>query len=876
MKSLLRVFAAWLAIASLRADWPATAPSGQVALTVSLDPAGTPRYRVTHHGQPVVLDSRLGFEAADKTQNLLGGFEFVGTQERSEDTSWKPVYGERAVIPDRFHERTVQLRHRATGTRLDLITRAYDEGAALRYAFPDLTAPLTLTAERTEFRFPENTSGYEEHGTEGEYARVPLPAIRQNCERPLTVAYSDGRYASLVEAALDRYPRMLLSPSPFTPGALVSALSGPATLTAPAVTPWRAFIVGDRPGDLVERNHLVLNLNPPCALADTAWIKPGKAIRETTLSTPGGKACIDFALAHGFRYILYDAGWYGAEASDASDARRVSLDPQRVGKTPNHPGLDLTEVIAYGKTRGIGVFLYVNRRALERQMDEIFPLYEKWGVAGVKFGFVNVGPQQWSTWVHDAVRQAAAHHLLVDIHDSYRPSGFTRTYPNLLTQEGVRGNEHMPTAAHNATLPFTRSPAGPADVTICVYDKRLKTTRAHQLAMAVVAYSPLQLLYWYDRPAQFDGAPELAFFDHVPTVWDDTRVLHDQIGALATLARRSGHDWFLGTITGAEPRDASIPLSFLPPGKKFSAQIYENGDAPSSSRVRTETVTSQTVLRANLPAAGGQAVRLTPLNPFFAMDNIARGGPDLAPALLSDLGYDGFGGRVPDETMLPAITARGLKFFNAYHVLDLDPAKPAPNAPLRTWLAAMRGQDTVLWLAINKVTRSDGKFYAPSALDADDYVLAQIRAIADVARAHGIRVALYPHSGFWLARVDDALRVAEKLNRPDIGVTFNLCHWLKVEGAERDPVPVLRAALPRLMFVTISGADTGDTKAMGWDRLIQPLDAGTYDLGAFVRTLRTVGYTGPVGFQGYNIKGEPRAILTRSIAAWRQFESTAR
>jgi sugar phosphate isomerase/epimerase len=258
-------------------------------------------------------------------------------------------------------------------------------------------------------------------------------------------------------------------------------------------------------------------------------------------------------------------------------------------------------------------------------------------------------------------------------------------------------------------------------------------------------------------------------------------------------------------------------------------------------------------------------------NPFFAMDNIARGGPDVVPAMLKELGYDGFGGRVPDETMLPAVTARGLKFFNAYHVLDLNPSTPAPNDQLRTWLGAMRSKDTVLWLAINKVTRPDGKLYAPSALEADEYVLAQIRAIADVAKANGIRVALYPHTAFWLARVDDALRVAEKLNRPDIGVTFNLCHWLKVEGAERDPVPVLRTALPRLMFVTISGADTGDTRAMGWDRLIQPLDAGTYDLGAFMRTLRTVGYTGPVGFQGYNIKGEPRDILTRSIAAWRKF-----
>ena len=279
----------------------------------------------------------------------------------------------------------------------------------------------------------------------------------------------------------------------------------------------------------------------------------------------------------------------------------------------------------------------------------------------------------------------------------------------------------------------------------------------------------------------------------------------------------------------------------------------------------------RTIILALALATFATAATAAPKNPFFAMDNIARGGPDVAPAMLKELGYDGFGGRVPDETMLPAITARSLKFFNAYHVLELNPYTPAPNDQLRAWLVAMRGKDTVLWLAINKVTRPDGKLFTPSAIDADDYVLGQIRAIADVAKANGIRVALYPHTGFWLARVDDALRVAEKLNRPDIGVTFNLCHWLKVEGADRDPVPVLRAALPRLMFVSISGADTGDTRAMGWDRLIQPLDAGSYDVGAFLRTLRTVGYTGPVGFQGYNIKLEPREALARSIAAWRKF-----
>lgn len=605
-------------VSASAAEWSVTSPDGQVALVVSLDAQGALRYRVTQRDRPVVLDSRLGFEAADPSLNLLDGYELVSTREREQAGEWKPVYGERQSIPDRFRERTLALRARKSGLLLDVVVRAYPEGVALRYEFSPDTArgTLKLAAECTEFRFPAGAFGYEEHGTEGEYARVPIAAIKKNCERPLTVDLGDGRWACLVEAALENYPRMLLSPSRFGAGALTSALSGPATLDlrAGGATPWRAFIIGDRPGDLLERNHLVLNLNPPCAIEDVSWIKPGKAIREVSLSTPGGRACIDFAVTHGFRYILYDAGWYGHEYDDAADARGVHLDPKRVGHVPNHPGLDLPAVIAYGRERGIGVFLYVNRRALERQAAELFPLYQSWGVAGVKFGFVNVGPQEWTTWVHETVRLAARHRLLVDIHDSYRPTGFTRTYPNLLTQEGVRGNEQMPTATHNATLPFTRLPAGPADYTICIYDKRVKPTRAHQLALAITGYSPLQLLYWYDRPAQFDSAPELAFLDRVPTTWDDTRVLGGEVGAFATIARRSGRDWFLGSITGDAPagRTLAIPLGFLPPGTKFTAHIYENDTAPRATRVRTEVVDAATVLRPTLPPAGGQAVWLTP------------------------------------------------------------------------------------------------------------------------------------------------------------------------------------------------------------------------------------------------------------------------
>jgi hypothetical protein len=260
-----------------------------------------------------------------------------------------------------------------------------------------------------------------------------------------------------------------------------------------------------------------------------------------------------------------------------------------------------------------------------------------------------------------------------------------------------------------------------------------------------------------------------------------------------------------------------------------------------------------------------------PSNAFFAMDTIARGGPDVVPRMLRELGYAGLGGKALDVEMPPAIAAQQLKFFNGYHVMTLTPTSQVPDEKLRAWFVAMRGQNTALWLAIKSVARRDGAAFASSSSEADDIVVPQIRRLAEIAAESGVRIALYPHATFWLERVEDAMRVATKIGRADVGVTFNLCHWLKVEGAERDPAPVLREAMPRLMFVTINGADAGDTRTMAWNRLIQPLDVGTYDVKKFVQLLQKVNYTGPVGFQGYGIKDEPRAVLARSMAAWRQF-----
>lgn len=255
-------------------------------------------------------------------------------------------------------------------------------------------------------------------------------------------------------------------------------------------------------------------------------------------------------------------------------------------------------------------------------------------------------------------------------------------------------------------------------------------------------------------------------------------------------------------------------------------------------------------------------------NPFFAMDTIARGGPDTVVPLLKNLGYAGLGGAPGDAKMAEALRAAGLRYFNGYLTLSFASARPALDDALKQKIDAMQGHDAALWMAISRVENDAGAVRNSSA-DGDDVVLAKLREIAGYAETRGVKIALYPHTGSWLERVEDAIRLAGKMNRASVGVTFNLCHWLKVEGSERDPAPVLRAALPRLMFVTINGADTGDTKAMGWDRLIRPLGQGSYGVGAFLKALRQTGYGGPIGFQGYGIKEDPALVLKETMTAWR-------
>ncbi|RYZ15767.1 MAG: alpha-glucosidase, partial [Sphingobacteriales bacterium] len=241
--------------------------------------------------------------------------------------------------------------------------------------------------------------------------------------------------------------------------------------------------------------------------------------------------------------------------------------------------------------------LYVNRRALERQLDTLLPLYQKWGIKGIKFGFVQVGSQKWTSWLHEAIRKAAKYKMLVDVHDEYRPTGYSRTYPNLLTQEGIRGDEESPFVEHSITTIFTRMLAGAADNTNCYFTSRVDKMGSHvaQMAKAVCIYSPWQFLFWYDRPVrqvtdppkegEILEVPELKWFDALPTTWDESRVLEGDVSKFATIARKKNNEWFLGSLNGLQERKLRIACNFLDKDKKYIAEIYTD-DTSTDTRTK--------------------------------------------------------------------------------------------------------------------------------------------------------------------------------------------------------------------------------------------------------------------------------------------------
>lgn len=612
-------------------------PSGNFQFSITRED-NKALYSISRCTSDIIQSAQLGFRLADGT--LLGkNITNISASAITEgDVGWKPVYGERSEITDHYHARNYELK----GTNdwsMSLEVRCYDEGVAFRYHLKpkDKTKQNIILHELTEFAFTADHITWGAHRAQDGYRKTRISRMKSTYERPqIFYDEKDQLYIALGEARTIDFPSMMLKTS--LTNTVSAALVGPVTFSGDLSTPWRFIMAENNPDELLAHNDLILNLNAPCAIEDTSWIKPGKVLREVTLSTEGAIACIDFAATHGLQYILFDAGWYGNEYDSRSDATTVTVDPRR-----SKGELDLHKAIAYGKEHGIGIILYVNRRALERQLDEILPLYKSWGVAGVKFGFVQTGSQQWNSWLHEAVRKAAEHQLMVDIHDEYRPTGYSRTYPNLMTQEGIAGDETNPTPKKSLGILFPRLLAGAADNTFCYFDDRVKGNRNHafQLAKTICIYSPWQFLFWYDRPAasprhlggagskyRRDGrkpstdnriiseVPELKFFTRLPTVWDDSKVLKGSIEEFAVIARRSGDDWYIGALNASQPRTFEIDLKFLNSDTTYQLRSYtHDATLPDRTKVKiaNSTIKAGDKLTITLPANDGSAYCITPL-----------------------------------------------------------------------------------------------------------------------------------------------------------------------------------------------------------------------------------------------------------------------
>jgi alpha-glucosidase len=632
MGDLMRQFfaAVWLCAATVHAAAAAdmiervASPDGHIVLELAqkLDAAGKRAlsYNVRYDGETVIRDSLLELRLdnhlsenamalpVDHHARWFENLRVTGVHRARHDSTWTPVTGERTHIRDQYEALTVDLVKDDNPTyKLAVEVRAYDAGVALRFAFPENEKGTyyRIIGEDTEFALPAGTRAWFHGWAQGPYQLMPLRDWPDQAERPLTLQLPNGLSVALLEGQMVDYARTKFKLSPDKPDTIVTAMHDPADLVSPFATPWRGIMIARRPGQLIENNDFILNLNAPSRIADTSWIKPGKIMRVMSLTTKDAKANIDFAARHKLQYVLFDFKWYGNAFSFDADATKVAI-----------PDFDLPGIIAYAKAKGIGVWLYVNQQGLMAQGDTLFQTYRDWGVAGVKFGFVQVGSHRWTTWLEKTIQQAAAANIMVNIHDDWRPTGEQRTWPNLLTAEGIRGNEEMPDATHNTVLPFVRYLAGAADYTICYYDPRIRTTHAHQLALAVVYYSPLQTLYWYDTPDRSHDEPELAFWDRIPTTWDETRVLDGAPGRDVTIARRKGDEWFVGSITNNDARRIPLRFDFLPKGKRYEATIYaDDPAAPTRTKVgiHTRTVDAATVLQLDLPASGGQALWLRPL-----------------------------------------------------------------------------------------------------------------------------------------------------------------------------------------------------------------------------------------------------------------------
>ncbi|WP_158305330.1 glycoside hydrolase family 97 protein [Opitutus terrae] len=631
----------WCAVPSLPV---LQSPDGRIA--VQIRAGGQLAYDVLVDETVVVRDATLALQVEQTT--LGRPAELRTVTPRQHDATVQPVVRQKAAtLRDRYHE----LRLEFAGNYA-VVFRAYDEGVAYRWETQLAQSEVKVFAEEAAFNFADNQTVWypEEESFFSHNERIFLPrtlgdlAAKNLASLPAVVEAGQTRIA-ILESDVEDYPGLWLRgtsgsglTATFPPYPLKEELTGDRDVRVTAAAdylavtrgsrtyPWRILAVAHRDGELLT-NPLVYLLAAPSRVADTSWIKPGKVAWDwwnannvfgvdfkSGVNTATYKYYIDFAAANGLDYVVLDEGWY--KLGNVLDVV---------------PEIDVPELVAYGRQKNVSIVLWVVWKTLEDQLQPALDQFAQWGVRGIKVDFMQRDDQKVMSHYHRVSAEAAKRRLLVDFHGAIRPALLTRTYPNLITTEGVRGNEwnkwstHI-TPEHTATLPFTRMMMGPMDFTPGATLNANRTgfaanfarpssqgTRCHQLALYVVFESPLQMLC--DSPSHYLREPDMMeFLRSVPTEWDETRVLDARISDYVVVARRRGADWYLGAITDWNTRELELDLSFLSEGR-FTLDEYRDGvnaDRFAQDYKRSQVpVNRETKLKLRLAEGGGYAARIS-------------------------------------------------------------------------------------------------------------------------------------------------------------------------------------------------------------------------------------------------------------------------
>ncbi len=647
-------------------------PDGQLSLTAGVKD-GRPYYTLAQGTETLINPSALGFILEGGP--LDSNFRLKGTHRSTFDETWAQSWGEDIEVRNHYNELTLDLEERdGLKRQLSIVFRLFDDGLGFRYIFPEQEnlKQFVIMDEVTEYAFPwdAKTWSIPTNGTkyyEALYTASPL-SRKDTISTPATLEVRDGLYLTLHEANLTDYASLNLAPEKVGEGehlvnssteegvTLRAALTPWSTgekvfAHAPFATPWRTVIVGHKPGDLI-LSRLMLNLNEPCKLEDTSWIEPGRYVGiwwgmhmeaytwaqgpKHGANTANTMRYIDFAAKHGFNGVLVEGWNYGWDGDWTENGDAFSF-------TKPYPDYDLKRLADYARQKGVRLIGHNETGGAatnyEQQLDSAYALYRSLGIHAVKTGYVNpmldhkeLQHSQYGVRHYRKVIETAARYgIMIDNHEPAMPTGLQRTYPNLMTQEGVRGQEYNAWSPdggnppeHTCILPFTRGLAGPMDFTPGIFNFRNpvypathpQTTIAKQLALYVVLFSPLQMAA--DMIENYENQPAFSFITSCPTTWAKTVIPDAKIGDYVTIARkdRSSDNWFVGSITNAEARNLTLKLDFLDPDASYKATIYEDGEGadyksnPYPVKISEKEVTADSILTLQLASGGGTAIRI--------------------------------------------------------------------------------------------------------------------------------------------------------------------------------------------------------------------------------------------------------------------------